>query len=65
MKVGATVQITMLGPDDQVISVKPSDAVACFSEGGSHQCRLVKAGTITFTLFAEGPYSTFTVVAIK
>jgi hypothetical protein len=64
MKVGATVQITMLGPDDQAVSVKPSDAVACTYEGGSHECRLLKAGTVVFTLFAEGPYSTFTVVAI-
>jgi hypothetical protein len=64
MKVGATVQITMLGPDDQVFSVKPADAVACFYEGGSHECRLVKAGTITFTI-ADGPYSTFAVVAIN
>lgn len=65
MKVGATVQITMLGPDNQAISVKPSDAVACVYEGGSHECRLLKAGTVTFTLFADGPYSTFTVVAIN
>jgi hypothetical protein len=64
MKVGATVQITMLGPDDQVISVTPSDAVACHYDGGRHECRLVKAGTVTFTI-AEGPYSTFTVVAIN
>jgi hypothetical protein len=63
MKVGATVQIRMLGPDDPVFSANPSDTVACVYEGGSHECRLLKAGTITFTI-AEGPYSSFTVVAI-
>jgi hypothetical protein len=63
MKVGATVQITMLGPDDPVFSVKPSDMVACVYEGGSHECRLVKAGTVTFTF--EGPFNSFTVVAIN
>ena len=65
MKVGATVQIRIDGPPDQVFSAKPSDTVACFYEGGSHECRLVKAGTVTFTIADGSSSSSFTVVAIN
>ena len=63
MKVGASIVITMIGPDG--FSPYPSNTVSCFYEGGSRQCRFVKAGTVTFTITKERVSRSFMVVAIN
>jgi len=62
VKVGAVIRLENLGPDG--LSVNPSGAVSCHYEAGVHQCRLVKAGTVTFTISGAQDRE-LTVVVIK
>jgi hypothetical protein len=63
MKLGAEVRVENLGPDG--LAVSPSNAVSCRYEAAIHQCRLVTAGTVTFTTAGTGGVRSLTVVAIK
>ena len=62
MKLGALVRFTQLGPDG--LSVSPAGAVSCSYEAAVHPCRLVKPGTVTFTVAGPHP-RTLTVVAVR
>jgi hypothetical protein len=62
LKVGAVLRVENLGPDG--LTVNPADLVSCWYEGGVHECRFVKAGTVRFTMTSTQNHS-LTVVVIK
>lgn len=62
VKVGGVLRVENLGPEG--LSVSPSNAVSCWYEGGVHECRFVKAATVTFTI-AGLQNRSLTVVAIR
>jgi len=45
---GGVVRIINLGPGS--LAAQPSTLVDCFYAAGTHQCRLIRAGTVRFTL---------------
>lgn len=58
---GGVVRITNLGPG--LLAVEPSTLVDCFYAAGTHQCRLIRAGTVRFTLGADARVLTVQVPA--
>jgi len=48
ISVGGVVEVRNLGPEG--LSVSPADKVSCFYEAAVHPCRLVRTGTVTFTI---------------
>jgi hypothetical protein len=62
MKVGAVLRLENLGPDG--LSVSPANLASCWYEAGIHECRLVKAGTVRFTITITHDHS-LAVVVIK
>jgi hypothetical protein len=62
MKIGAVLRVENLGPDG--LSVSPASRVSCSYEAGVHACRLVRPGTVTFTIAGKQARS-LVVVAIR
>ena len=60
--VGGVVEVRNLGPDG--LSVSPASKVSCSYEAGVHACRLVRPGTVTFTIAGKQARS-LVVVAIR
>ncbi|MEV4350720.1 hypothetical protein AB0J83_40205 [Actinoplanes sp. NPDC049596] len=59
--VGGVVRLVNIGPGS--LTAQPSAAVDCFYAGGTYQCRLIRTGTVRFTLAPEGRTLTVTVPA--
>jgi hypothetical protein len=59
--VGGVVRLVNLGPGQQ--TAQPSTAVNCYYAGGVHQCRLIRAGTVRFTLAPDARVLTVRVPA--
>ena len=54
ISIGGVLRLANEGPGG--VSRSPADKVSCFYAGGVHECRLIKTGTIQFTLVK--PYGT-------
>ena len=58
---GGVVRIINLGPGS--LAAQPSTLVDCFYAAGTHQCRLIRAGTVRFTLAPDARVLTVQVPA--
>jgi hypothetical protein len=58
--VGAIVRMENLGPGD--MDEDPADAVSCSYAAGVHECRLLRPGTVQFTMTREEQTRSLTVV---
>lgn len=58
---GGVVRIINLGPGS--LSAQPSTLVDCAYEAGTHQCRLIRSGTVRFTLAPDARVLTVQVPA--
>jgi hypothetical protein len=61
--VGGVLRFENLGPDN--LTVTPRDNVDCWYEGGVFECRLVKTGTVRFTVTRGDKSRVLTVVIAK
>jgi hypothetical protein len=62
LRVGSTLRLENLGGDQ--LSVSPANLASCWYEAGIQECRLLKAGTMRFTITMTNDH-TLTVVVIK
>lgn len=58
---GGVVRLVNLGPGS--VTAQPPDAVDCFYAAGTHQCRLLRPGTVRLTLAPDGRQLTVRVPA--
>ncbi|MEV4138386.1 hypothetical protein AB0J72_40230 [Dactylosporangium sp. NPDC049742] len=63
IEVGGVVRITPHGPWD--FGVAPAGRVDCFYEGGTHECRLVGTGAVTFTTSSARKLTVDVVAAVS
>jgi hypothetical protein len=62
LRVGSTLRLENLGGDQ--LSASPANLASCWYEAGIQECRLVKAGTVRFTITMTHDH-TLAVVVIK